>query len=111
MSVTSKVIAQSQYIPATVGALYTATNRKAQINGVVVTNQDTSVRQFSLHFVESGGSAGSDNRTIPPRSLQPGESVSVYELIGQNLDAGDSIHGDADAASQVTIRISGVEIT
>lgn len=111
MSVSSNVIVESQYIPDSVGTIYTSSNRKTRIDSVIVTNQDTAYHQFSLHMVPNGGSAGNDNRTIPPRSLQPGEAISVSELVAQSLEPGGFIAVDADAANAVTIRICGITIT
>lgn len=92
-------------------AQYTADNCKARIDKFTATNTSAAVVTLSVNLVPSGGTAGASNRVVSQRSIAPGESYTCPELVGQVLEPGGFISTLAGAASAVTIRASGVEIT
>jgi hypothetical protein len=90
---------------------YTATLCKALIDKATVTNTDTVNRSFSVNLIQSGGSATNANLIIDDRTVVPGETYNCPELIGHELDPGAFISTIASAATSLTLRISGREIT
>jgi hypothetical protein len=90
---------------------YTATAAKAIIDKATVTNTDTVNRTFSVNLVTSGGSAGNSNLVIDDRTVVPGETYLCPELVGQALEPGGFISTIASAATALTLRVSGREIT
>jgi hypothetical protein len=90
---------------------YTATLCKALIDKATVTNTDTVNRSFSVNLVQTGGSATNANLIIDDRTVVPGETYNCPELIGHELDPGAFISTIASAATALTLRISGREIT
>jgi hypothetical protein len=90
---------------------YTATLCKALIDKATVTNTDTVNRSFSVNLIQSGGSATNANLIIDDRTVVPGETYNCPELIGHELDPGAFISTIASAATALTLRISGREIT
>lgn len=90
---------------------YTATNVRAIIDKATVTNTDSSNRTFSVHLVTSGGSASNANLIIDTRTVVPDETYLCPELIGQVLNPGDFISTTASAATALTLRVSGREIS
>ncbi len=111
MTVTVKLLVPPKQMEATQTTQYTATNAKAIIDKATVTNTDTVNRTFSVNLVTSGGSAGNSNLVIDERTVVPGETYLCQELVGQVLEASGFISTIASAATSLTIRVSGREIT
>ena len=112
MSVTPTVLVPPLQMQATQTTQYSVpTSTKAIIDKATVTNTDTASRTFSVNLVTTGGSAGNDNLVIDDRAVAPGECYSCPELVGQVLEAGGFISTIASAASALTLRISGRQIT
>ena len=111
MTVTVKVLVPPKQIEATQTTPYTATAARAIIDKATVTNTDTVNRTFSVNLVTSGGSAGNANLVIDDRTVVPGETYQCQELVGQALESGSFISTIASAATALTMRISGREIT
>ena len=111
MAVTIKVLIPAKQAENSQTTQYTATNAKAIIDKFTVTNTSANNVTFSCNLVTSGGSAGASNLIIDARTLVPDECYTCPELVGQALDVGGFISTIAGAASSLTIRASGREIT
>jgi len=111
MTVTVKVLVPPLQLQATQTTQYTATAIRAIIDKATVTNTDTVSRTFSVNLVTSGGSAGSANLVIDNRTVQPDETYTCPELVGHVLEAGGFISTIASAASALTFRVSGREVS
>jgi hypothetical protein len=111
MTVTVKTLVAPLQMQATQTTQYTATAVRAIIDKATVTNTDTSARTFSVNLVQSGGSAGNANLIIDTKTVQPDETYTCPELVGQVLDSGAFISTIASAATALTLRISGREIS
>ena len=111
MSVIVKVLVPPKQMEATQTTQYTATNARAIIDKATVTNTDTVNRTFSVNLVTSGGSAGNANLVIDDRTVVPGETYLCQELVGQALESASFISTIASAATALTMRVSGREIT
>ena len=81
------------------------------IDKATATNTDTVARTFSVNLVQSGGSAGAANLVLDNKSLQPDETYLCPELVGQVLDPGAFVSTIASAASAITFRVSGREVS
>jgi hypothetical protein len=90
---------------------YTATGVRTIIDKATVTNTDTANRTFSVNLVPASGSPGNANLVIDDKSVVPGETYLCPELVGQVLDPGSFISTIASAASALTLRISGREVS
>ena len=111
MTVTVKVLVAPLQMQATQTTQYTATAVKALIDKATVTNTDTVSRTFSVNLVTSGGSAGNSNLVIDDKTVVPGETYLCPELVGQALEPGGFISTIASAATALTLRVSGREIS
>ena len=111
MTVTVAVLVPPKQMEAVQTTQYTATNVRAIIDKATVTNTDTVNRTFSVNLVTSGGSAGNSNLVIDDRTVVPGETYLCPELVGQALESGGFISTIASAATALTLRVSGREIT
>lgn len=111
MSVLVKVLVPPKQMEATQTTQYTATNVRAIIDKATVTNTNTANVTFSVNVVTSGGSAGNSNLVIKDRTVVPGETYLCQELVGQAMESGSFISTIASAATALTLRVSGREIT
>ena len=111
MTVSIKVLIPAKQAENAQTTQYTATNVKAIIDKFTVTNTSANNVTFSCNLVTSGGTAGASNLIIDARTLVPDECYTCPELVGQALDLGGFISTLAGAASSLTIRASGREIT
>lgn len=110
MTVTVKVLIPSKQAENAQTTQYTATDCKALIDKFTVTNTTGGNVTFAANLVTVGDTAGADNlilsKTIPANS-----TYTCPELVGHTLDDGDFISTIAGAATSLTIRVSGREIT
>lgn len=111
MTVTVSVLVPPKQMEAVQTTQYTASNVRAIIDKATVTNTDTVARTFSVNIVTSGGSAGVSNLVIDTRTVQPDETYLCPELVGHVLAPGGFISTIASAATSLTLRVSGREIT
>lgn len=81
------------------------------IDKFTVTNNSGSAAALSVNIVASGGSASAGNLILAARVVQPNETYTCPELVGQVLNQNAFISTLASAASALTIAASGREIT
>jgi hypothetical protein len=111
MSVTIKVLIPAKQAENAQTTQYTAVNCKAIIDKFTVTNTSAGNVTISVNLVTSGGSPGANNLIMDTRSIAPDETYTCPELVGQALETGGFISTIASAATSLTIRASGREIT
>lgn len=99
-------------LAGTAGTIYTVpASTTTQINQIILVNDTTSAVTATLYLVESGGSAGVTNLLLNAKAIPTDGSPLIYEFTQLFMDAGDTIQGLASTASQVTIHVSGVQLT
>jgi len=111
VTVTVKVLIPAKQAENAQTAQYTATNCKTIIDKFTVTNTTAGNVTFSVNLIASGGAAGVSNLILDTRSIAPDETYTCPELVGQVLESGNFISTIASAATSLTIRASGREIT
>ena len=111
MTVLVKVLIPPKQAESSQTTQYTAVNAKAIIDKFTVTNTSAGNVTISVNLVTSGGSAGAANLIVDARSIVPDETYTCPELVGQALEPGGFISTIASAATSLTIRASGREIT
>lgn len=111
MTVTVKVLIPAKQAENSQTTQYTAVNVKAIIDKFTVTNTSANNVTFSCNLVTVAGSAGASNLIIDSRTIVPDETYTCPELVGQALDIGGFISTIAGAATSLTIRASGREIS
>ena len=111
MTVTVKVLLPPKQLENAQTTQYTATNVKAIIDKATVTNTSANNVTLSVNLVTSGGSAGSANLIMDTRTIVPDEPYLCPELVGQVLEAGSFISTIAGAATSLTMRVSGREVS
>jgi hypothetical protein len=111
MSITIKVLIPAKQAESSQTTQYTATNAKAIIDKFTITNTSAANVTISVNLVTSGGAAGAGNLIVDTRAIAPDETYTCPELVGQALESGGFISTIASAATSLTIRASGREIT
>lgn len=111
MAVKVKCIIPSKQLEAAQTNQYIAANAKTMIDKVTVTNTTAAAVTFSCNLVPSDGVVGDSNALIKDKSVASGETYVCPELVGHVLDSGDAISMIASAATSLTIRASGREVT
>ncbi len=111
MTVSIKVLIPATQAASSQTTQYTALNCKAIIDKFTITNTTAGNVTISVNLVTSGGSAGASNLIMDTRAIAPDETYTCPELVGQALESGSFISTIASAATSLTIRASGREIT
>jgi P pilus assembly chaperone PapD len=111
MAVQVKVLIPPKQAEDTQETQYTAINAKAIIDKFTVTNTTANNVTISVNLVTAGGLPGSSNLIIDSRAIAPDETYTCPELVGQVLEPSSFISTIASAATALTIRASGREIT
>lgn len=111
MSVLIKTLIQAKQAENAQTTQYTATNCKAVIDKFTATNTTAANVTLSVNLVGSGGSPGVSNLIVDAKTVAPDETYTFPELVGQVLEPGGFISTLAGAATSLTIRASGREIT
>jgi hypothetical protein len=110
MAVLTRVLISAKTAEATQTTQYTATNVTTIIDKFTATNYDTVARTISVNLVALSGSAGNDNLIVKTKTLQPSETYTFPELVGQVLSNGNFISTIASTGTSINIRASGREI-
>jgi hypothetical protein len=84
---------------------------RAIIDKFTVTNTSAGNVAISVNLVTVSGSAGASNLIIDARTIAPDETYTCPELVGHVLEAGGFISTLAGAATSLTIRCSGREVS
>ena len=111
MAVTISNIIPAKTAENTQTTQYTSTNVQTIIDKFTATNYSASAATISVNLVASGGSAGNDNLIVKTKTLQPAETYTFPELVGQVLPNGSFISTIAGTASAINIRASGRLVT
>ena len=90
---------------------YTSTNLTTIIDKFTATNYSAVAASISVNLLNPGGSAGNDNLIVKVKTLQPSETYTFPEIVGQTLAPNGQISTLASAAASINIRASGREIT
>lgn len=90
---------------------YTANGLTAIIDKITATNYSSSTVTVSVNIVTSGSTASNDNLITKTKTLQPSETYTFPELVGQVLAPGGFVSTIASLSSSVNMRISGREVT
>lgn len=88
-----------------------ATNVRRLVEHCTVTNVTASPAWFDMHLVVSAGTAGSTNQLVDGKSVAPGETYIVSEIVGHWVEEGETIQAIASAAAALTIMISALDVS
>jgi len=90
---------------------YTANGVTTIIDKFTATNYSAVAATISVNIVTSADTAGNQNLIVKTKTLQPSETYTFPEIVGQALAAGGFISTIASAATSINIRSNGREIS
>jgi hypothetical protein len=90
---------------------YTATNCRTIVDKFTITNTSAANETITVNLVDNGGSASDGNTIIDTRTIAPQESYTCPEIVGHVIAPNGFISTLASAASALTIRATGREIS
>jgi hypothetical protein len=111
MAVTTKVLIPAKTAENTQTTQYTSVNVTTVIDKFTATNYTATAATISVNLVTVSGSAGNDNLIVKTKTLQPSETYTFPELVGQVIASGGFISTIAGTATAINIRASGREIS
>lgn len=111
MAVTTRNIIPAKTAENTQTTQYTSVNVTTVIDKFTATNYSATAATISVNLVALSGSAGNDNLIVKTKTLQPSETYTFPELVGQVIAAGGFISTIAGTATAINIRASGREIS
>jgi hypothetical protein len=111
MTVTVKVLVPAKTAEATQTTQYTATNVTTIIDKFTATNYSATAATLSVNLVTNADTAGNQNLIVKTKTLQPSETYTFPELVGQVLSPSAFISTIAGTATAINIRVSGREVS
>ena len=111
MTVTVKVLIPAKTAEVSQTTQYTATGVTTIIDKFTATNYSASAATISVNLVTGGDTAGNANLITKAKTLQPAETYTFPELVGQVLMPSGFISTIAGTASSINIRSSGREVS
>jgi hypothetical protein len=111
MTVTVKVLIPAKTAENSQTTQYTASGVTTIIDKFTATNYSATAATISVNLVTAATSAGNDNLIVKTKTLQPSETYTFPEIVGQALAASGFISTIASAATAINIRSNGREIT
>jgi hypothetical protein len=111
MAVNTRNIIPSKTAENTQTTQYTSVNVTTVIDKFTATNYSATAAMISVNLVAVSGSAGNDNLIVKTKTLQPSETYTFPELVGQVIASGGFISTIAGTATAINIRASGREIS
>jgi hypothetical protein len=111
MTITPTVLIEPKLAEATNTVQYTAEGVNAIVDKFTVTNNGAAAATITINVVTNLGAADASNRIVNARNIEVGECYTCPEMVGQVLVDADYISTTASAATTLTIRASGREIT
>jgi hypothetical protein len=111
LAITAKNLVPSAQIAAALTTYYTATNVRAIIDKATICNDSAGAVSVDVHIVPQGGTADSTNIVISDKSINADETYTCPELVGHVLESGSFLRAVASAATSLTFRVSGREVT
>ena len=111
MAVTVRVLIPAKTAEAAQTTQYIANNVTTVIDKFTATNFSGAAATISVNLVTGSGAADNSNLIVKTKTLQPSETYTFPELVGQVLNPSGYISTLAGTATAVNIRASGREIT
>jgi hypothetical protein len=112
MTITAKALFEAKQAEAAATTQYTAgAGVKTIIDKFTGTNTTAGAVTLTVYLVAAASSASASNTIVSAKSLAAGECYTFPELVGHVLNGLDFISTIAGAATSITIRASGREVT
>ena len=107
MAVSLKVLIPAKIADATQTTQYTSSGVQTIIDKFTATNYSSTAATISVNLVTGADTAGNQNLIVKTKTLQPSETYTFPELVGQVLEPSGFISTIAGTAAAINIRASG----
>jgi len=108
----TKLLFASAQLTASTATYYTVgANTNTIIDSAIASNSTGTNRTITIYLVPSGGTADNTNIAVVSTVVPANSDISLSRLVLQALSAGGTIQAKSDAATAVTLRMSGREQT
>ena len=111
MTVTVKVLIPAKIAESSQTTQYTATGVTTIIDKFTATNYSAAAATISVNLVTGADTAGNQNLIVKTKTLQPSETYTFPEIVGQVLAPSGFISTIAGTATAINIRASGREVS
>ena len=111
MTITVKVLIPAKTAENTQTTQYTAAGVTTIVDKFTATNYSATSATISVNLVTAADTAGNQNLIVKTKTLQPAETYTFPELVGQVIMASGFISTIAGTGSAINIRASGREIS
>lgn len=111
MTVSVKVLIPAKIAETAQTTQYTASGVTAVIDKFTATNYGAATASLSVNVVTQFDAPGNQNLIVKTKSLQPNETYTFPEIVGHVLAPSGYISTLASAATSITIRSSGREVS
>ena len=111
MAVYVKVLIPAKIAENAQTTQYTASGVTTIVDKFTATNYSAAAATISVNIVTATDTAGNQNLIVKTKTLQPSETYTFPELVGQALSPSGFISTLAGTASSINIRSNGREIT
>lgn len=111
MAVTVKNLVPGKTVENAQTTQYTSTGVTTIIDKFTATNYSAAAATISVNLVTAADTSGNQNLIVKTKTLQPSETYTFPEIVGQVLAPGGFISTIAGTASAINIRASGREVT
>lgn len=111
MTVTVKVLIPAKIAESSQTTQYTATGVTTIIDKFTATNYNAAAATISVNLVTGADTAGNQNLIVKTKTLQPSETYTFPEIVGQVLAPSGFISTIAGTATAINIRASGREVS
>lgn len=111
MTVTATVLVPAKSVELAQTTQYTSTGVTTIIDKFTATNYAATAQTISVNLVTATDTPGNSNLIVKTKTLQPGETYTFPELVGQVLSVGAFISTVTSAASSINMRVSGRQVT
>lgn len=110
MTVSVKALVFDTVLPSSLSGtpLYTSTNVTTIIDKCTVTNFGAASATFTVYLSTS---ASDNNIVIKAKTLQPNETYTCPEVVGQVLNSAQTLNATSDTVSSMNIRVSGRQVS
>jgi len=111
MTIIVKVLVPAKIVEAAQTTQYTATGVTSIIDKFTATNYSAVAATISVNIVTSADTAGNQNLITKTKTLQPSETYTFPEMVGQVIMVGGFISTIAGTATSINMRVSGREVS
>lgn len=100
-------------VSSTQGTLYLVPSSLNRVVGThaLLVNHAAGAESVTLWVVAAGDATASRHIVLPAKSLGPGETYLVKELVGRAIIKGGEVEGECSAGSSISFSFTGNEVT